>query len=723
MVDKKKVKKQELPILPDAEFNKVWAKEKNYKFMKRLSDPRFGDVNIVTNKQSGEVLMVKEKMATSKKEASNDIRNLKSRLLLNHPNLLKMVNYSTSVKKNLCSTHYLSRGFYKFPRSDMSKELTNSKKNLTEFSSNQLRELGQDSLNGLGHLHQRNLNHGDVRPQFIGYDKKINNYALLDRFKDPSPMEKAQINNLIGKKKLFMSPQLYKKLQGKQKGVNVNAQKNDIYALGMSILSLGTQDSVQDCYLPNGEMNKEKLNQHLNDFDNKYQSTDPSMVGMLHSMLQEDEGLRPTVAQMQGLVPRPNQERMVQNAPPLNYVHQTPVTSIIHSNNDFFGNSKTIVHAEPQKEMTYIVENEVQANPITYQQPTETKIVYSDVNTTMKTTEEPIRTYLDYSHTFNKAPNYVQNQPTTTYVQAPPTTTYVQNQPPTTYVQNQPPTTYVQNQPPTTYVQAQPTTTYVQAPPTTYTTTYVQGQPTSYVQNQPTTTYVNNPNPPVYTTTYVNQQKEYTPVEQNVENTPQQEVEDSDKKVVKENEVVPNTIGLVDNPQTRVYTTTEYNQKYILNDNQNYAYTNTQPTTYTYQQPTTTYVQNTPNKLNTENIPPTIGLVDKETTNVVYENPPVQYQYAPQTYTYTQNQDNVKRIYTQPITTTVNQQPTEYRNVVYNNGQKVEVRRGSYIPPDQQTQEVTEVKKKYVLQENGTVIEVDPNTQMETEQIRVQKSE
>lgn len=49
---------------------------------------------------------------------------------------------------------------------------------------------------------------------------------------------------MINKKDLFMSPQLYRKLKGKKKDQKYNPQKNDVYALGMTVMNLGTQDSV-----------------------------------------------------------------------------------------------------------------------------------------------------------------------------------------------------------------------------------------------------------------------------------------------------------------------------------------------------------------------------------------------------------------------------------------------------------------------------------------------
>lgn len=39
-------------------------------------------------------------------------------------------------------------------------------------------------------MHQNGLTHGDIRPEYIGYDSKNNNYMLMDRFGWDKPLEK-----------------------------------------------------------------------------------------------------------------------------------------------------------------------------------------------------------------------------------------------------------------------------------------------------------------------------------------------------------------------------------------------------------------------------------------------------------------------------------------------------------------------------------------------------
>lgn len=62
-----------MPDLPDAEYKKAWPMEKSFKYLKKQKDPRFGDITLLKNHKSGQVIFAKEKLASSKKEATADI--------------------------------------------------------------------------------------------------------------------------------------------------------------------------------------------------------------------------------------------------------------------------------------------------------------------------------------------------------------------------------------------------------------------------------------------------------------------------------------------------------------------------------------------------------------------------------------------------------------------------------------------------------------------------
>lgn len=283
--------RKKYPNLPDADYKSVWLEEKNFKAIKRLNDPRFGEISIVKNSHNNEVLFCKEKLASSKQEATEDILNLKARLKLNQPNLLKLKNYASEIKKELCSTHYITRAYFEFPRSDLLKEATDKKKEGSDFNDQELLDLTRQALTGLDSVHQRKVAHGDIRPQYLGHDWNSGRYMLLDRLKDQSVVEKCQTNRLVANEEIFMSPELYASLKGKEKNKVFNRQKNDLYALGMSILQLGTGESVKRIYNKDGSINQANLSESIGKFDQKY-GYNAQLSNTVKSLLEQDERKR-----------------------------------------------------------------------------------------------------------------------------------------------------------------------------------------------------------------------------------------------------------------------------------------------------------------------------------------------------------------------------------------------------------------------------------------------
>ena len=511
-------------VLADAEFNKKWDQEVMYQNVKKLSDPRFGEINIVKNTNNNEILFVKEKMSTSKNEASNDIKELKSRIALNHPNIQELKNYSTAIKKELCSTNYLSKGFYEFPRTDLQKEQNERKRNLEGFSNSELTHFLYQILGGLAHLHSNKVTHGDIRPQTLGYNRGNGEVKILDRLADPSPLEKIQGSNIINKKELFICPELYKKLNGKDKTLQYSAVKNDLYATGLTIMSLGNQDSHQDIYKPNGEFNQQRLDEHLITFDQKYGGENPFLVTVVRNLLSKNESERPdTEALKQNMISYEEYKQLeskgvhnfgfVKNSN--NQQTNTTITTITQQTNNIAPNeikaqasTPVIINKSDLPSVTttttntYFLDDKnktpIESKNTFYEnQPSFTNqyqvqdkyISYTPIQTNNynNTQNEPIKSYIQSSpiNYVQSSTQYVKSEPTT-YYQSGQTTQYVQSEPKTTYipaVQN----TYIQSEPKRSYVQSEPTTTYIPA----VQNTYIQSEPKrSYVQSEPTTTYV-----------------------------------------------------------------------------------------------------------------------------------------------------------------------------------------------------------------------------------------
>jgi len=59
----------------------------------------------------------------------------------------------------------------------------------------------------------------------------------------------------------------------------------------MSLLKLGTQDNVSDCYKKSGDFDFNRLDQHLADFEGRYRH-DPHLVSSVRGLLHRDQALR-----------------------------------------------------------------------------------------------------------------------------------------------------------------------------------------------------------------------------------------------------------------------------------------------------------------------------------------------------------------------------------------------------------------------------------------------
>lgn len=53
--------------LEDQSFVREWMGEKDFKFIKQLDDPRFGEINVKKNAETGEVIFTKDYICSNLK--------------------------------------------------------------------------------------------------------------------------------------------------------------------------------------------------------------------------------------------------------------------------------------------------------------------------------------------------------------------------------------------------------------------------------------------------------------------------------------------------------------------------------------------------------------------------------------------------------------------------------------------------------------------------------
>ena len=315
-------KKEEIPL------NKKWEGENFLKLLGKLHDPRFGDITLYENTKTGLKIMSKEKQSGDKIQFTKDIEMAKMRTTLVNENLHKMLGWSTVTKSELCSTHHYVKMFFEHPKSDLRNEVAQRRRAGVSLSSDELSTATTNSLNCLDYLHSKKLAHGDIRPQLISAEKigpteQLNQFKLLDRLADPSPIAKVQINRMIAGKELYMSPQLWKHINTKGKvKPKWDRQKNDLFSLGMSLLSAGNATSLKSCYKKDGTFDSNKKEEQLERFKSE-RGDNYALCNVVSYLLEEDEEQRPDIDMILG------RKQMVSELPQENYEQKEEVQEIV----------------------------------------------------------------------------------------------------------------------------------------------------------------------------------------------------------------------------------------------------------------------------------------------------------------------------------------------------------------------------------------------------------
>lgn len=255
--------------------------------VKKLNDPRFGEISIVQNSQSKEFFASKELKFTDIKSLGVAVNEAKNRLGLKHPNLVAFHDYSVSKQSELCSTFYILKVYYEYPKTDLKKELIEKTKKGEKFTGDELNGILNQQNQALNHLHSQGRFHGDLQPMMIGYNRDLNHTKLIDKF-DLNTVEKLKLNQknkLISGHNLYISPA---SLEGLAKGnlnYSVDPAKEDLYALGLTILELGNQRPINDIYdTKNKKMNLDALKNHLEEFGSTYGDSNPQLLRNVYEM-------------------------------------------------------------------------------------------------------------------------------------------------------------------------------------------------------------------------------------------------------------------------------------------------------------------------------------------------------------------------------------------------------------------------------------------------------
>ena len=275
--------------IPD---NLKWRGEDDLKLLKKTNDSRFGPISIYGNPMNKQKVFMKEKKYSDKASLHSDVEAAEQRLKIQHPNIVRMMGYSISTEKGLCSTTYYLRLFYLFFETNLRSEFAKRLNKKKVFTIQELRLISDDIQRALLETHVNGRIHGDVRPEMIALIKdekrtRVVQAVLYDRLFDDSQPAKYQAQRMLNKKPLFISPQLYSYINTKKKEKPMyGRQKNDFFGLGLSLIHVGVNNGpkLQNMYKPKGEFDNNALIQYSNDFS-RLHGLDPMLCNSVNEYL------------------------------------------------------------------------------------------------------------------------------------------------------------------------------------------------------------------------------------------------------------------------------------------------------------------------------------------------------------------------------------------------------------------------------------------------------
>jgi serine/threonine protein kinase len=291
--------KNDVQNLGKADFDRKSPLEK-LQAVRKLTDPRFGEIQILQNPASKEFVAAQELKFNDQKSAGEAVLAARARLALRHPNLVGLLDYSVTKQSELCSTFYLVKLFYDYPKSDLKKESLDRERKGEMFSGEELKLFFSQQSAALDYLHEGGRFHGDVQPLLIGFNRDQASTKLIDRpdIDTPDKIRAIQKNRFVKGDNMYVSPATFSALASGNPNYPVDPITEDSYGLGLTILELGNQRSVQDVYdRANNTINQAVLQNHITEFHSRY-ADKPELVDAMVGLTNLDERNRVMSAQV-----------------------------------------------------------------------------------------------------------------------------------------------------------------------------------------------------------------------------------------------------------------------------------------------------------------------------------------------------------------------------------------------------------------------------------------
>jgi len=95
----------------------------NYIADAKQNDSRFGEIKLLRRRETGEKIYQKDFTSNSTKEFEEYVNKIRKRVVLIHPNLLKVLGYNSKKEDLFCADFYKLSVFFESFETDLEKEI------------------------------------------------------------------------------------------------------------------------------------------------------------------------------------------------------------------------------------------------------------------------------------------------------------------------------------------------------------------------------------------------------------------------------------------------------------------------------------------------------------------------------------------------------------------------------------------------------------------------
>ena len=273
---------------------------KNYQFLRRIKDPRYGEISVLQDKFTKELVALKELLSKSTRDFEKDINSLRIRYKTSHPNIVKVLGYTSKSEDNFCASVHKILMIVEYLENDLEKEITLKKNQNSFYKEDQLWYLLENIVKALALLQRNEVPHEDLKPSSILISKMgVYKIAQHNIAGTTIPAYHQRLSGMSDGR-TYLSPALLSNLQRYELKPNHNSWKSDVFSLGMIVLHAATLSSCERLYdWNNNTLNYNQLQERISSLKPRYSQ---NFQDCLHMMLDNRENTRPDFIKLEARI-------------------------------------------------------------------------------------------------------------------------------------------------------------------------------------------------------------------------------------------------------------------------------------------------------------------------------------------------------------------------------------------------------------------------------------